>query len=592
MTGRLLFAHAVLWRSDAWYRRAWYVAPQLAAVVAAGWLLTSGGPGPINKPANVAENWGAPLSQKELSGAADALRDRAKTDPRAFESLKRLADLGDPLMQFGVGTLYDSTLNFSKLAAPDMKEALKYYRAAAEQGHLFAAFNYGNALVQGRGVPRDVAAGFPWLLKAANANITQAARLVGILYRDGNGVPPDKAMSLKWFRQAADKGDTYSAAEIGAAYWDGAPPYSKDPAEAVQWFLKAAADPKVVNPAINLGVNLGIAYRDGTGVQQDKAQSLKWFREAAEGGNTYAAAEIGAAYWDGAPPYAKDPTAAVEWFLKAAADPAEVYAARMLGVAYRDGTGAPPEKAVSLKWFRQAADRGDTYAAAEIGAAYWDGAPPYAKDPAAAVQWYLKAAADPAEVNAARMLGFAYRDGIGVQPDKTTSLKWFRQAADQGDTAGAAEIGAAYWDGTPPYVKDVAQAVQWYAKAAADPAELNAARTLGVAYRDGVGVQPDRAVSLKWFRQAADRGDAYAAAEIGFAYWNGTPPYPLDNVEAVKWLRIAAASPTETQAQLDLGFAYRDGRRVERDAYKARYWFGQAALHGDPTAAELARGVR
>ena len=592
MIGRWLFAHALLWRSDALYRRAWYVAPQLAAVVTAGWLLTSGGSGPIEEPGPVAGNWGAPVPQKELSSAADALRDRAKTDAGAFESLRRQADLGDMYMQFAVGTLYDSTLSLSKLVAPDMKEALKYYRAAAEQGHIIAAYNCGAALVLGHGVPRDVTAGLPWLLKAANANFPPAGKLVGIVYRDGNGVPPDKPLSLKWFRQAADRGDIYSTAEIGAAYWDGAPPYSKDPAQAVQWFLKAAADPKMVNPALNLGFYLGMAYRDGTGVAPDKALSLKWFREAAEKGNTYAAAEIGAAYWDGAPSYAKDPAAAVQWFLKAAADSGEVYAARMLGVAYRDGTGAPPDKVVSLKWFRQAADKGDTYAAAEIGAAYWDGAPSYAKDPAAAVQWFLKAAADPVEVYAARMLGFAYRDGVGVPPDKTMSLKWFRQAADRGDAAGAAEVGAAYSDGTPPYAKDAAQAVQWYIKAAADPAEINAARTLGVAYRDGVGVQADRAASLKWFRQAANRGDTYAAAEIGFAYWNGTPPYPVDNVAAVQWLLIAAASPTETQAQLDLGVAYRDGRGVERDPNKARYWFGQAALHGDNTAAELARSVR
>ncbi|MGA2794336.1 MAG: tetratricopeptide repeat protein, partial [Roseiarcus sp.] len=381
MTGRLLFAHALLWRSDGWYRRTWYVAPQLAAVVAAGWLLTSGGPGPVDRPPDVAENWGVPLPQRELSSAADALRDRARTDPREFESLKRQAELGDQFMQFAMGTLYDSTLNLTKVVAPDMNEALKYYRAAAEQGHPYAAFNYANTLVLGRGVPRDVTAALPFLVKAANANLPPAAKLLGILYRDGNGVPPDKMASLKWFRQAADKGDLYSAAEIGAAYWDGAPAYPKDQAEAVQWFLKAAIDPKIVNPAINLGVDLGIAYRDGTGVQQDRAQSLKWFRIAAEKGNTYAAAEIGAAYWDGASPYPKDPAAAVQWFLKAAADPAEVYAARNLGVAYRDGTGVQQDKATSLRWFRQAAFKGDAFSATEIGAAYWDGAPAYPKDP-------------------------------------------------------------------------------------------------------------------------------------------------------------------------------------------------------------------
>ena len=190
------------------------------------------------------------------------------------------------------------------------------------------------------------------------------------------------------------------------------------------------------------------------------------------------------------------------------------------------------------------------------------------------------------------MLGEAYRDGTGVAQDKATALKWFRQAADNGDSYACAEIGAAYWDGDPPYPKDPAGAVQWYLKAAADPSQVNAARILGIAYRDGTGVAQNEPTALKWFRQAAEKGDAYAASEIGFAYWNGTPPYAVDNIEAVRWLTVAAASPTETQAQIELGVAYRDGRGVERDPYKARYWFGQAALHGDANAAALARNVR
>ena len=184
-------------------------------------------------------------------------------------------------------------MNLGKVARPDMNEAQRYYRAAAEQGHLFAAFNYGNNLMFGRGVPRDPAAALPWLLKAANANLAPGERLVGIIYRDGDGAPQDKARALAWFRRAADKGDIYSAGEVGAAYWNGADGYAQDSAEAVRWFLKAAADPKLVNPAVNFSLNLGVAYRDGTGVAQDRAQSIKWFRDAAERGSTFAAAEIG-----------------------------------------------------------------------------------------------------------------------------------------------------------------------------------------------------------------------------------------------------------------------------------------------------------
>jgi hypothetical protein len=218
MTGRLLFAHGLLWRSDTWYRRAWYVTPQIGAVVAAGWLLTFEPPAPVNPPAAPGA-WGAPIPGDQISKAAESLRTRAATDPIAFRDLQALADLGDPLMLYQLATLYDPTMRLSKLVAPSMRTAAPHYRAAAEKGNIPAAFSYGSALIFGIGdVPKDVATGNPWLFKAAQAGYPAAERVAGILNRDGiGGVAQNEDWALQWFRKAADHGDTYSAAEIGAA---------------------------------------------------------------------------------------------------------------------------------------------------------------------------------------------------------------------------------------------------------------------------------------------------------------------------------------------------------------------------------------
>jgi TPR repeat protein len=428
MTSRLQFAHSLLWHSDAWYRRAWLISPQILAVIVAGWVLMPAESGRVSKSADTS-GWGKAVPQDQLDNDADALRNRAKTDQAAFESLKAQADLGNSLMQFEMGTLYDSEIKLSSLVSPDMKEAVRYYLLAADQGIIPAAYRYGRILVLGIGVAKDFSNGFPWLLKAANANYDPAQTQIGILYRDGIGVPADRAVSLQWFQKAADFGNHFAEAEIANAYWNGFAPYRQDYAEAVRWYSKAVADPAQVY-AENY---LGIAYRDGTGVQADRAVSLQWFQKSADSGNHFAEAEIGSAYWNGIPPYRQDYAEAVRWYLKAAVDPEQVNAMKQLGLAYRDGTGVAADKALSYKWFRQGAENGETFSAAEIGLAYWNGTPPYPRNDGEAVKWFLAAAKSPLEALAQLNLGLAYRDARGVARDLRQARYWFEQAVAHGD---------------------------------------------------------------------------------------------------------------------------------------------------------------
>ena len=56
---------------------------------------------------------------------------------------------------------------------------------------------------------------------------------------------------------------------------------------------------------------------------------------------------------------------------------------------------------------------------------------------------------------------------------------------------------------------DKAEAVKWYRKAA-DQGNAKAQYDLGVCYRDGVGVTMDAAEAVKWFNKAVDKGSADA----------------------------------------------------------------------------------
>ena len=62
---------------------------------------------------------------------------------------------------------------------------------------------------------------------------------------------------------------------------------------------------------------------------------------------------------------------------------------------------------------------------------------------------------------------------------------------------------------------------------------------LGWMYANGRGVEQDDAEAVKWYRLAAEQGDADAQASLGWMYASGRG-VEQDDAEAVKWYRLAA----------------------------------------------------
>jgi TPR repeat protein len=279
--------------------------------------------------------------------------------------------------------------------------------------------------------------------------------------------------------------------------------------------------------------------------------------------------------------------------LKTLADSGDLYAEFEYGVLLDPHFKLPRPTAtdvnLALRYYHASALQGHDVAASNYGyyVAFGEGVP---KNPAEGLPFIVRAANDNYSV-AQTNLGMAYRDGVGVPKNEAVALQWFQKAADQGNHYAEAEIGEAYWNGTAPYPQDRGAAFQWFSKAATNDTEIFSMRRLGEAYRNGQGVAVDIPQALAWFRRAADGGETYSAAEIGFAYWNGTAPYPADPGEAVKWLEFAAKSAHETDAQRVLGMAYRDGRGVVRDPAQARYWFSQAVKNGDAQAPAMLQSM-
>ncbi|MGA2402719.1 MAG: tetratricopeptide repeat protein [Syntrophobacteraceae bacterium] len=84
-----------------------------------------------------------------------------------------------------------------------------------------------------------------------------------------------------------------------------------------------------------------------------------------------------------------------------------------------------------------------------------------------------------------------------------------------------------------------AEAVKWFRKAA-DQGDAGAQLNLGLMYLDGLGVPKDYAEAIKWFRKAAEQGIAQAQYNLGVMYWRGERA-SQDFVQAYMWLKLSAA---------------------------------------------------
>jgi TPR repeat protein len=85
---------------------------------------------------------------------------------------------------------------------------------------------------------------------------------------------------------------------------------------------------------------------------------------------------------------------------------------------------------------------------------------------------------------------------------------------------------------------DYAEAVKWWRKAA-EQGNAQAQHNLGLMYDEGEGVTQDYAEAVKWYRKAAEQGDVEAQVILGRMYYFGDGILQ-DTITAHMWFHIAA----------------------------------------------------
>jgi len=88
----------------------------------------------------------------------------------------------------------------------DYKQALKWYRIAAEQGHAKAQYSLAIMYDNGKGTPQDYKQALKWYTKAAEQGLAQAQYSLAIMYDNGEGTPQDYVRAHMWYNLSAARG--------------------------------------------------------------------------------------------------------------------------------------------------------------------------------------------------------------------------------------------------------------------------------------------------------------------------------------------------------------------------------------------------
>ena len=165
----------------------------------------------------------------------------------------------------------------------------------------------------------------------------------------------------------------------------------------------------------------------------------------------------------------------------------------------------------------------------------------------------------------------------GANHARSITLWQIKPLADRGDVDAQALLAGMLMDYFPD--EALPQAAD-YARRAADAGHPEGLRILGVMHAEGRGVPRDADRAMSLFRQAATRGDGYAAFMVAGSDLTTGQPMNLTHDECIELVGTMPLDPDRIHAGALLAEKLSDAH--QHDA--ALKWYLWAANHGDHSA--------
>lgn len=313
----------------------------------------------------------------------------------SFDAVLKKAEEGEPMAQYAVGLFYfwgDMLVDIQQPATPqdaaklekeNAAEALKWFRASAEQGCIPAFKNAFNSVRNGvNGVKKDISEALKYAEGIRNCDISGFYSEIALEYESIKQFPD----AVRWYQKGVEINEPVCCNNLGMIYLNGWGGIRADKDQAFLLFKRSSTSYRV-------GLyNLARCYYNGWGVPEDKEEAFKHFSTSAEMGYREAQRALAQCYYEGAGTYVNFERC-IDWANKSANQGCGK-AKTLLGKCHFYGNGMPQDYESARRLFSIAAQESDDGEAYHfLGLIYDQGLGVEVKLPVA-VTYYQKALAN------------------------------------------------------------------------------------------------------------------------------------------------------------------------------------------------------
>lgn len=349
------------------------------------------------------------------------------------------------------------------------------------------------------------------LLEAFDLGVNRAAYRLGQLYgENGPLAMRDPAKSRRYYRLAALNSDVDGALEYASLVLDD-PSSSEDVRRAaVQSALLGLID-RLRDGDCSAVNDIGFLYLDGTLVQQNTENALKWLEISAQNGDARIARRVASLYQSR--PSGQINLEKSFTYLRVAADAGDATAQFNLGRAYMMGTGVEASSQQGEKYLLLAAGNRNN-SANEWLARYYSGRLGHKAQKEKAREYFERALSGGTASDSLPLLYADFLLKSGDEGDFERGMALAREHAKNGNLSAGrffAKNLIAQW----PHQSAHHDEALSYLKMSARAADADSAKTLSDLYRCGKALPMSKADEEFWLREAAATASRYSSYRYG-----------------------------------------------------------------------------
>lgn len=187
---------------------------------------------------------------------------------------------------------------------------------------------------------------------------------------------------------------------------------------------------------------------------------------------------------------------------------------------------------------------------------------------------------------------FSFNASTEAEPTYSSQeIVQLKDQAESGVAKAQCDLADIYYYGQGIEI-DRFLALKWYKEAAKNGyITAHSSYNLAECYFSGCGMARNRNYeeAFKWYRVSAEKGYPEAQYQLGFLYNNGEGT-AKDECEGFRWW-LKAAEQGLPAAQYDVGIAYLNGHGVAKDRAEGIKWLNRAACKGHKAAIDTLKNL-